>query len=221
MFGGKELPVCKLSNECQVITKGTTPTTIGYNYEDQGIKFVKIENITSDGHIIEDGMMFIGEKCHQAMRRSQLMDGDILFSIAGAIGRSAIVTPDILPANINQALAIVRLKDDAPLSREFLMATLQSGYIEDQYMALKRGVAQLNLSLKDVGNFIIPVPPRERQEEFVAFARQSDKSKFGVSNRNLSRCLVILEKMKKAGVLLRLESAVSSIPKDQKESAMT
>ena len=155
MFSSEEFPECKLSDECQVITKGTTPTTIGYNFEDQGVRFVKIENIMNDGHIIEDGMMF-----------------------AGAIGRSAVVTADILPANINQALAIVRLKDDAPLSREFLMATLQSGYIEDQYMALKRGVAQLNLSLKDVGNFIIPVPPRERQEEFVAFARQSDKSKF-------------------------------------------
>ena len=178
MFSSEEFPECKLSDECQVITKGTTPTTIGYNFEDQGVRFVKIENIMNDGHIIEDGMMFISENCHHAMKRSQLKDGDILFSIAGAIGRSAVVTADILPANINQALAIVRLKDDAPLSREFLMATLQSGYIEDQYMALKRGVAQLNLSLKDVGNFIIPVPPRERQEEFVAFARQSDKSKF-------------------------------------------
>lgn len=178
MFSSEEFPVCKLSDECQIITKGTTPTTIGYNFEDQGVRFVKIENITNDGHIIEDGMMFISKECHHAMKRSQLKDGDILFSIAGAIGRSAVVTANILPANINQALAIVRLKDDAPLSREFLMATLQSGYVEDQYMALKRGVAQLNLSLKDVGNFIIPVPPRERQDEFVAFARQSDKSKY-------------------------------------------
>ena len=177
MFAGKEFPICKLADECQVITKGTTPTTIGYNFEDHGINFVKIENITSDGHFIADGMMFISKDCHESMKRSQLKEGDILFSIAGAIGRSAIVTSEILPANINQALAIIRLKEEVPLSRDFLMATLKSGYVEEQYMSLKRGVAQLNLSLKDVGNINIPIPPKVLQDEYVKFKLQVDKSK--------------------------------------------
>ena len=44
--------------------------------------------------------------------RSQLQAGDILFSIAGALGRTAVVTEEILPANTNQALAILRIKKD-------------------------------------------------------------------------------------------------------------
>ena len=178
MFDGKEFPVKRLSDECETITKGTTPTTIGYNFTDTGVNFVKIENITSDGRIVEDGMMHISLECNDMMKRSQLEEGDILFSIAGAIGRSAVVASVILPANINQALAIIRLKKESPLSRGFLMAMLQFGYVEKQYLELKRGVAQLNLSLKDVGNFIIPIPPIERQEEFVSFADQIDKSKY-------------------------------------------
>ena len=177
MFGAEEYPICKLADECVVITKGTTPTTIGYNFTNEGVNFVKIENITGDGHIIKDGMMYISEDCHEAMKRSQLKEGDILFSIAGAIGRSAVVSGEVLPANINQALAIVRLKDDAPFTRGFLMATLQSGYVEKQYMALKRGVAQLNLSLKDVGAFNIPIPPKEKQDEYVQMAERSEESK--------------------------------------------
>ncbi len=178
MFGNEDFPTCKLIDECAVITKGTTPTTIGFNFTDTGVNFVKIENITAEGKFIADGMMYISEKCNEAMKRSQLKIGDILFSIAGAIGRSAIVTDEILPANINQALAIVRLKEDTKFIKGFLLAALKSEYVEKQYLALKRGAAQLNLSLKDVGNFTIPIPPVEMQESFVTLYEQSDKSKF-------------------------------------------
>ncbi len=137
--------------------------------------------------------MYIDEACNEAMKRSQLKSGDLLFSIAGAIGRAAIVTDEILPANINQALAIVRLKADAPVSKGFLMATLLSGYIEKQYMALKRGVAQLNLSLKDVGNFVIPLPTMQKQSEYVRLAEQSDKSKYICSKVRRFLCLTKIQ----------------------------
>jgi len=141
------------------------------------VNFVKIENITPESTFVTDGMMYISDDCNSAMKRSQLKQGDILFSIAGAIGRCAIVTDDILPANINQALAIVRLRNDTVLDKKFLLAALKSRYVEDQYLALKRGAAQLNLSLKDVGNFTIPVPSTAMQEQFVTLYEQSDKSK--------------------------------------------
>ncbi len=177
MFGGSDFQTSHLSDECEVITKGTTPTTIGYNFTDHGVKFVKIENITEESKFVTDGMMYIGEDCNLAMKRSQLKEGDILFSIAGAIGRCAVVTKEILPANINQALAIVRLKKDTRINRDYLLAALKSDFVKKQYLELKRGAAQLNLSLKDVGNFTIPVPPEKAQQTFVEFYRRSDKSK--------------------------------------------
>ena len=182
MFGSEKFDTCILSEECEVITKGTTPTTIGYDFTDSGVNFVKIENITAESKFFVDGMTHISDKCHLAMKRSQLMKGDILFSIAGAIGRCAIVNDSILPANINQALAIIRLKTDTRLSRGFLLAALKSSYVEKQYLALKRGAAQLNLSLKDVGSFVVPVPTEKKQNEFVEIYKQSDKSKLKLQN---------------------------------------
>jgi type I restriction enzyme S subunit len=178
MFGDGEFPFVKLSDECQLITKGTTPTTLGYNFEDSGVNFVKIENISNDSEFLSEGMMYISDACHNAMKRSQLQEGDILFSIAGAIGRCAIVTDEILPANTNQALSIIRLNKTTKFSKRFLLEALKSWFVEDQYMILKRGAAQLNLSLKDIGNFTIPLPPAELQEDYVTFVEQSDKSKF-------------------------------------------
>lgn len=177
MFGTDEFPVCALSEECDLITKGTTPTTIGFNFTDDGVNFVKIENIDEHGNFNREGMMFISETCHDAMKRSQLKEDDILFSIAGAIGRCAVVSSDILPANINQALAIIRLRNGSVLDRKFVMAALKSDYVIEQYMELKRGVAQLNLSLKNIGDFRVPVPPIDAQKRYVAFVEQSDKSK--------------------------------------------
>lgn len=184
MFGEDKFPVCTLSKECDLITKGTTPTTIGFNFTDSGANFIKIENIDEHGNFIREGMMFISDACHEAMKRSQLKEDDILFSIAGAIGRCAVVPSDILPANINQALAIVRLKSGSVLDKKFVMAALQSDYVVEQYMELKRGVAQLNLSLKNIGDFKVPVPPMSEQRRYVQLVEHSDKSKLlGVRHR--------------------------------------
>lgn len=44
----EEVPLGQL---CQVITKGTTPTTLGFNYTDGGVIFIKIESI-ENGRIL-------------------------------------------------------------------------------------------------------------------------------------------------------------------------
>lgn len=178
MFGNKEYSICQLSDQCEIITKGTTPTTIGYNFTTDGVRFIKIEDITEEGKFDTAKMMHISDECNMIMKRSQLKSGDLLFSIAGAIGRCAVVTNDILPANINQALAIIRLRKDAQLSRNFLFAVLKSSYVEKQYKGLRRGGAQLNLSLKDIGNFKILLPPESEQENFIDLYKQVDKSKY-------------------------------------------
>lgn len=158
----------KLKNLCEVITKGTTPTSIGYEFVSEGINFLKVESIGHHGQFIESKFAYISEGCHETLGRSKLKDGDILFSIAGALGRSALVSKEILPANINQALAILRLKTDAPVDRRFLRYLLSTDFIRKQSEQNKTGVAQQNLSLSQIGSFEVPVPPIELQLEIVS-----------------------------------------------------
>lgn len=96
----------KLSDISELITKGTTPTTLGYEFQDEGVNFLKIECFDENGAFIENKIAHISDECNNKLKRSQLQAGDILFSIAGAIGRVAVVTEQMLPANTNQALAI-------------------------------------------------------------------------------------------------------------------
>lgn len=152
----------------QVITKGTTPTTIGYNFTDNGINFIKIECIDANRKLIKDKLNFISEECNNSMIRSQLQEKDLLFSIAGALGRIYIVEKSVLPANTNQALAIIRLSDKQDLFLLYLSYFLNSNTIKRQIEKDKVGVAQINLSLGQIKNFIIPIPSIAEQERIVS-----------------------------------------------------
>ena len=176
MFGD-ETELSKLADETELITKGTTPTSLGFSFVEEGVNFVKIETFCEDGSLLPNKVAHITEECHHALRRSQLKVNDVLFSIAGAIGRVAVVDDRILPANTNQALAIIRLRTDARLIVPYLVEVLKSEVVSRQYMAMKQGVAQLNISLKNIGDFRLPVPPLALQREFAAFVAEVDKSK--------------------------------------------
>ena len=155
----------QLSEIAELITKGTTPTTLGYEFQDEGVNFLKIECFDEIGNYLSDKAAHISEECNEKLKRSQLKRGDVLFSIAGAIGRVGIVTEEMLPANTNQALAIIRInRDDVYLP--YIKLILTSPIVKKQFERKKQGVAQLNLSLKDINELSIPLPDKEKQIEY-------------------------------------------------------
>lgn len=163
-----EWEVVELGEVSERITKGTTPTTLGFKFMDSRseINFVKIESITANGSIIPEKLAFISLECHENLKRSQLMENDILFSIAGALGRVGIVNKELLPANTNQALAIISLKQN--IKPKYVFSLLKSKNIQRSIESLKVGVAQYNISLKQVSQIKIPLPSLETQNHIVA-----------------------------------------------------
>lgn len=170
-----EWDVVELGDEAETITKGTTPTTNGFKFETEGINFIKIESITDSGNFIKDKFAHITPECDESLKRSRIREGDILFSIAGALGRVALVSKDILPANTNQALSIIRLSRNSKIDEKYLFYVLKSELIQGSLMNLKVGVAQYNLSLQQISAFKIPLPPIETQKEIVAQIEKEQK----------------------------------------------
>jgi type I restriction enzyme S subunit len=156
----------RLGDASTLITKGSTPTTYGHIYTANGVKFVKVETIRNGLLLPENVTSFISEDTNRALARSQLEDGDILFSIAGSIGTCAVVTEPVLPANTNQALAIIRGTRSVFLSA-FLLKALQSS-VASSVLEKARGGAMNNVSLEDVRNFAVPLPPLAEQHRIVA-----------------------------------------------------
>lgn len=145
----------KLGTECDLITKGTTPTSFGKAFKTSGINFVKIEALEENGNILKENLDFIDEDTNMLLKRSILKENDILISIAGALGRVAIVTKEILPGNTNQALSICRLKKDAEINVKYLFYFLKSSKIKKYFDLVSVQGAQANLSLENISNLNI------------------------------------------------------------------
>ena len=149
----------KLGEMCSLITKGTTPlnkSSIGT------INFVKIESIDEASGEIKITQKITDEEHNGYLRRSQLKENDILFSIAGTLGRVTSVKPDILPANTNQALAIVRLKSGY---LQYIKTYLKGKAVAEFIKKNPTIGAQPNLSLEQVGNLEISLTAEEEQEK--------------------------------------------------------
>jgi len=153
-----------LGDLTEVITKGTTPTTLGKDFQPSGINFVKVESISESGVVSLEKLAKIDEETHELLKRSQLREKDILFSIAGAIGRTALVTERFLPANTNQALAIIRCAD--PLLVPYVYLTVR--FPKFQHFSLGRVVqtAQANVSLSILRSAPIIVPSADILSRF-------------------------------------------------------
>ena len=155
-----------LLKHVNLITKGTTPTSIGRGFTEHGVKFIKVESISEDGRFVFEKIAFIDEVTNLMLQRSQLRENDILFSIAGVLGRIAIVPGDILPANTNQALALIRLSENPRLLHDYLKFYLKSEFVKKQIERISVQLAQANFSLRDIGRLVIQFPsflPEQRK----------------------------------------------------------
>jgi type I restriction enzyme, S subunit len=155
----------KLGEICDRITKGATPTTYGYQYLDMGINFIKIENILNGKIVLGSITQFISKEAHENQKKSILEENDILFSIAGTIGETCIIHKEYLPANINQALAIIKGYNKY-ITAKFLKLQLES-FVTRKVKAKARGGAMSNISLEDLKNMEIFLPPITIQDKIV------------------------------------------------------
>jgi len=152
-----------LSQLAEKISKGTTPTKqdIASSIDAASVPFIKVKDIDDRGEILRDDLELIPESVSNgALKRSILVTDDILFSIAGTIGRVAVVEPDLAASNTNQAVAFVRLKDIAA-HLGLCFQHLQSNRIQEVANASVVQAVQANVSLASLGSFKIIVPNAE------------------------------------------------------------
>lgn len=195
----KNWNISKIKLLSSVISKGTTPSTEGRGLADEGVRYLKAENI-KETQVSYFPEFFIDDETHEVLKRSQLEENDILFVIAGAtIGKVAILPKEMTPANTNQAVCFMRLKQNE--NHKFLHFWLQSSKIYEQIWLNAVQSAQPNLSMEELGNFIVPYPSLVEQTEIVNFIEIStskiddliDKNKLQVEKLQTYRQSLISE----------------------------
>lgn len=163
-----KLPIVSLKQCAEKIFSGLTPKSGGNAYTDEndGVLFVKSGCLSNDGTITFDETSKIKFDIHNVlMKSSKLKQGDVLIAIVGAtIGKVGLYNSN-REANINQAIAAIRLKDC--LLPEFLVAYMLSPLGQTYLEYFKRPVARANINLQEIGEIGIPFLSIEKQIAFV------------------------------------------------------
>lgn len=152
----------------EVVTKGTTPSTYGMPFTDTGINFVKAEALNGDVSLDRGGFAFINEETYEKLKRSQLKENDVLVTIAGAnVGKCGYVYQRDLPANTNQAVGIVRVKQECANPRY-----IYYHFKNPSTFAMCQGIgggqaAQPNINLTILKSFKLPLPDVDYQNRVV------------------------------------------------------
>ena len=149
------------------------------------IKFVKTDNLRSF-EISGQFTHHLSDTGNEIIKKSELQEGDLIVTIIGAtheiVGRAALVSKEDLPANINQNIALVRLKK--AYSPEFLSAYLNSDVGKLALWFLSRQTGQVNLNCREVEQVLIPnasnefVQSIERAYQTAEVCRNESKERF-------------------------------------------
>lgn len=156
-----------LSELCHVVTKGTTPTTLGKPFVESGINFIKAESILDDHSIDKSKFAFIDEETNALLKRSIIYAGDVVFTIAGTLGRFALIDENVLPANTNQAVAIIRADLEKVLP-EYIYTCFIGEWHTDYYAKRVQQAVQANLSLTTIKSLPIPLLDEAKMSEYLS-----------------------------------------------------
>ena len=158
---------------------------------DDGIRLIQTGNV-GNGVYLDKGerARYIDEETFVRLNCTEVLPNDILISrLPDPVGRACII-PDGLGKSITAVdCSIVRLKSH--VLPEFFVAYTMTTLYAAQIGSSVTGSTRKRISRKNLGQVVIPTPDIDQQEQFAAFVRQSDKSKFAIqccSNLNLSLC---------------------------------
>lgn len=152
----------------KTVSKGTTPKGGNNAYKKSGIGFLRAENVAGLDKLNLGNLNYIDEVTHKTfLSRSVLEEGDILVTIAGTLGRTALVRKSDLPLNCNQAVAFIRIIEPSLLDRKYIIYALSSPLLQKHTVNKKKVTAIPNLTLEIISELLIPIPPLAEQRRIV------------------------------------------------------
>lgn len=179
-----------LEELCTTITKGTTPkkAKVAEAIDPHSVPFIKVKDIKDNGEIAHEGLETIPDSINRKeLKRSILRSGDLLFSIAGTIGRVAIVDATLEGSNTNQAVGIIRLREPEKYI-PIVWQVLVSDRIQNEIRSKVVQGVQANASLKNLRDIQVLLPCKYLSE--IARSQLHDLLQQLISNRAQSRILI-------------------------------
>lgn len=127
-----------------------------------GIRYISAKSVR-DGFFDIDNTEEISPAFHKANPRTALRNGDVIISSVGTIGFCAVVSGEMLPANCDRHVGIVRVRDKEQVDPHYLCAFLNSKYGRYQTLREATGNVQLNLFIYSIAKLQIPLLAQHKE----------------------------------------------------------
>jgi type I restriction enzyme S subunit len=149
-----------LSNK---IGSGATPKGGNAVYLDDGVSLVRSQNVLN-GQFRFEGLAHIGNEHADQLAGVTVRAGDVLLNITGdSVARACLVPAEVLPARVNQHVAIVR-PDAERLDARFLHYVLTSPSMQQHLLGLAAaGATRKALTKSAIQDLNVPNPPIDEQ----------------------------------------------------------
>lgn len=157
----EEWEVCKLKYFTLKIGSGSTPTGGSEVYVNDGVKFLRSQNVYFEGLLLDD-VVYISDEIDENMKGTRVLEGDVLLNITGgSIGRCFYVDSTLGRANVNQHVSIIRPYNS---NTKYIKYYLQSYLGQYQVKQLQTGGNREGLSAAAIKDFrFINCPLAEQQ----------------------------------------------------------
>ncbi|EKD24505.1 MAG: hypothetical protein ACD_80C00226G0008 [uncultured bacterium (gcode 4)] len=161
-----------LGSVIERITKWTTPKSFSSDIND--INYIKSESLNYDGSLDKSKIVKISSQVHNELKRSQLKENDILLSMAGIfLGKTGLVTKDLLPANTNQACAIITANPEI-VDYIFLWYKLRNQESIKYFNSTPSQSAQPNINFEEIKSLPVFLPPLPEQQAIASVLSSFD-----------------------------------------------
>ena len=154
----------RLGEHCTKIGSGSTPRGGESVYIEQGVAFIRSQNVYN-GHFASEGLAYLGDEHAEQLQGVSVEKGDILLNNTGdSVARSCLVPDDILPARVNQHVAIIRPNPN-DFDGRFVGYYFISPFMQQTMLSLAgSGGTRKALTKEMIEQFEVPRPLRAIQE---------------------------------------------------------
>jgi type I restriction enzyme S subunit len=139
-------------------------------YLDEGVPYIRVQNLTWNGQIDKNGLVYISEETHSKNPKSKILSGDILIAKTGAtIGKLGLVDDKIGESNTTSSVGKITI-DTNYHNTKFYLFNFQVDYFQKNLWQIGiQKSAQPGFNIDDLVDFQIISPPLTEQEQIVSY----------------------------------------------------
>lgn len=124
--------------------------------ENDGIRYLSAMCV-KDNEILPDAAGMISKQQNVSNPRTQARLNDVLLTSVGTIGNAAVVDEEVLPANMDRHLGIIRINNYDEVDPYYLSTFLNCKYGQFQTLREATGNVQLNLFIAKIKRILVPI----------------------------------------------------------------